>query len=121
VTASAVDTKKKGSRGVLDISPDKVLVVLVIALLVLGPSRLLEVARGLGRARAQLRRLTSGLPPQTAKIMRDPHGALIDALVEPRQVIADAVDMSRRAMSGDVDRLGSTESRPTDPSDEEVR
>jgi Sec-independent protein translocase protein TatA len=105
---------------VLDISPDKVLVVLVIALSVLGPSRLLEVARGLGRARAQLHRLTNGLPPQTAKIMRDPRGALIDALAEPRQVIVDAAKMSTQAMSGDVNCRQSTEGRGADPGDEGV-
>ena len=102
----------------LDISPDKILVVLVIALLVLGPSRLLEVAHGLGRARAQLRRLTSGLPPQAARIIRDPRGAVIDALVEPRQVIADAVDMSRQAMSGALDGPGSADASDPAASEE---
>ena len=105
----------------IDISPDKVLIVLVIALLVLGPSRLVEVAHGLGRARAQLRRLTSGLPPQTTKMIRDPRGALIDALVEPRQVIADAAEMSRQAMNDAAGGLGSTESRGPSMTEDGVR
>ncbi len=39
----------------------EILVVLVVALLVLGPSRLPEAARSLGRALGEFRRVTSGL------------------------------------------------------------
>jgi hypothetical protein len=46
---------------------------------------------------------------------------LIDALVEPRQVIADAVEMSRQAMSDAADGLGSTESRDPGMSEDGVR
>lgn len=63
-----------------DISPDKILIVLFIALVVLGPARLTEAARGLGRARARLRQLSEGLPPDTAKLIRDPRRALFDAV-----------------------------------------
>ena len=39
----------------------ELLVILVVALIVLGPKRLPEAARGLGRALAELRRTTSGI------------------------------------------------------------
>ncbi len=39
----------------------EVAVILVVALIVLGPKRLPEVARGLGKALAELRKATSGL------------------------------------------------------------
>jgi Tat protein translocase TatB subunit len=43
------------------IGTPELLVILVVALIVLGPERLPEVARMLGRAMAELRRATSGL------------------------------------------------------------
>lgn len=39
----------------------ELLVILVVALIVLGPKHLPEAARGLGRALAELRRTTSGI------------------------------------------------------------
>ena len=46
-------------------------VILVIALLVLGPKRLPEVAKGLGKALAELRRATSGISEEleNARVM----------------------------------------------------
>jgi Sec-independent protein translocase protein TatA len=81
-----------------DISPEKLVVFLVIALVVLGPGRLSEAARALGRLRAQLRQLTSALPPETVKVIRDPRSALLDAIAEPRQTIADAADAVRQSV-----------------------
>ena len=43
------------------IGPAEILVVLVVALIVLGPSRLPEAARSVGKAMAELRRVTSGV------------------------------------------------------------
>jgi sec-independent protein translocase protein TatB len=53
------------------IGTPELLVILVVALIVLGPERLPEVARMLGRAMAELRRATSGLTDElhNAKIM----------------------------------------------------
>jgi Sec-independent protein translocase protein TatA len=83
----------------LDISPDKIVVFLVIAFVVLGPGRLGEVARALGRARAHLRQLTSGLPPDAAKLIRDPRRALLDVLDEPQQVMEDAMGAIKEAIA----------------------
>ena len=69
----------------IDLSPEKLFVVLFVAMLVLGPGRLGEFARGLGRARAHLRRLSSGLPPEAIRLVRDPRSALLEALQEPRE------------------------------------
>jgi Sec-independent protein translocase protein TatA len=66
-----------------DIGPEKLFVVLFVAMLVLGPSRLGEVARGLGKARAHLKNLSGALPPEAVKVMRDPRSALQDVLEEP--------------------------------------
>ena len=43
------------------IGPAEILVVLVVALIVLGPARLPEAARSMGKAIAELRRVTSGV------------------------------------------------------------
>ena len=43
------------------IGPAEILVVLVVALIVLGPTRLPEAARSLGKALAELKRVTSGV------------------------------------------------------------
>ncbi|HEX7408924.1 MAG TPA: Sec-independent protein translocase protein TatB [Candidatus Binatia bacterium] len=53
------------------IGTPELLVILVVALIVLGPERLPEVARVLGRAMAELRRATSGLTDElhNAKIL----------------------------------------------------
>jgi Tat protein translocase TatB subunit len=53
------------------IGTPELLVILVVALIVLGPERLPEVARTLGKGLAELRRATSGLTDeiQNAKIL----------------------------------------------------
>lgn len=74
-----------------DLSPDKLIVVFVIALFVLGPDRLPHVARSLARARSEIRRLSGGLGPETVRVIRDPRRALIDALGEPDRVVSEAL------------------------------
>ena len=51
----------------------ELVVTLVVALIVLGPKRLPEAARGLGKAFAELRRATSGITEEldNAQIMLD--------------------------------------------------
>ncbi|MCL2394563.1 MAG: twin-arginine translocase TatA/TatE family subunit [Acidimicrobiaceae bacterium] len=82
-----------------DISPEKIVIVLIIALVVLGPGRLSDSARALGRARAQLRAWTAALPPDTANLVRNPRGALLDVLAEPRQVMADTAEAARQSVT----------------------
>lgn len=51
----------------------ELVVILVVALIVLGPKRLPEAARGLGKAFAELRRATSGVTEEldNAQVMLD--------------------------------------------------
>ncbi|MFQ5665085.1 MAG: Sec-independent protein translocase protein TatB [Candidatus Binatia bacterium] len=53
------------------IGTPELLVILVVALVVLGPKRLPEVARALGKGLAELRRATSGLTDElhSARVM----------------------------------------------------
>jgi sec-independent protein translocase protein TatB len=60
---------------VVDLSPAKILVVLVVALVVLGPDRLPRVARQAGRLVGDLRKLREGLNAEVREAFGDP-GAL---------------------------------------------
>src|SRR5438046_2432404 len=73
------------------IGTPELLVILVVALIVLGPERLPEVARALGKGLAELRRATSGLTDelQNAKILLEEE-AQKAARRPPAQVVAVA-------------------------------
>jgi Sec-independent protein translocase protein TatA len=84
---------------VFDISPEKLLFLLIIALTVLGPERIPHVARSLGKARSEIRRLTSGVHPDAMQALRNPRGALLDAVTEPRRAVAEALSEPRLALA----------------------
>jgi len=50
----------------------ELLVVLVVALVVLGPTRLPEAARQVGKAMAELRRMNAGLQAEVRDAFNDP-------------------------------------------------
>ncbi|HUP85489.1 MAG TPA: Sec-independent protein translocase protein TatB [Acidimicrobiales bacterium] len=50
----------------------EILVILVVALLVLGPERLPEAARQVGRAVAEMRRMSSGFQAEIRDAMQTP-------------------------------------------------
>jgi Sec-independent protein translocase protein TatA len=84
---------------VLDISPEKLLVVVAIALAVLGPEGIPRVARGLAKARVEIRRLTADVPPDALQAITNPRGALVDAVSGPRQAVTEAVSQPRLALA----------------------
>jgi sec-independent protein translocase protein TatB len=71
---------------VLDLSPEKLLVLAVIALMVLGPNRLPAAARSLGRLLGQLRAMSASLQTEVRDVLHEPHEALTNALDELRPV-----------------------------------
>jgi Tat protein translocase TatB subunit len=79
---------------VFNVGPEKLLLLLVIALVVLGPKRLPDAARSLGRAVGELRRLTG-------HIQEEVH----DALADPRDALTSAVGDLRREL-GELNTLG---------------
>ena len=83
----------------LDISPEKLLVVIAIALAVLGPEGIPRVARGLAKARTEIRRLTADVPPDAMQVLTNPRGALLDAVSGPRQAVSEAVSQPRLALA----------------------
>ncbi|MDP9419597.1 MAG: Sec-independent protein translocase protein TatB [Actinomycetota bacterium] len=56
----------------LNIGPAELMVILVIALLVLGPNKLPDAARQVGRALGELRRLSSGFQAEMRDALREP-------------------------------------------------
>lgn len=54
------------------IGAPEILVVLVVALLVLGPNRLPEAARQVGRAMAEMRRMSAGFQAEMRDAMQTP-------------------------------------------------
>ena len=50
----------------------EILVILVVALIVLGPHRLPEAARQVGRAVAELRRMSSGMQAELRDVLNPP-------------------------------------------------
>lgn len=68
----------------LDLSPDKLLMLAVVALVVLGPNRLPGAARSLGRMVGQLRAMSSSLQSEVREALHDPEDALTSAVTEFR-------------------------------------
>jgi sec-independent protein translocase protein TatB len=61
------------------IGPEKIIVVLVIALIVLGPERLPQVARQAGRAYREFRRVTSGFEAEVRDALQEPMRAFSES------------------------------------------
>ncbi len=78
----------------MNLDPDKLVVLFVIALLVLGPKRMPEVARTAGRWMAEVRKYTSAIQGELHGVMGEPlkqTSALRDefrsAMAEPRAAL----------------------------------
>jgi sec-independent protein translocase protein TatA len=54
---------------VLNVGPAELMVILVVALLVLGPKKLPEAARQMGRAISEFRRVTAGLQDEVRGVL----------------------------------------------------
>jgi sec-independent protein translocase protein TatB len=80
---------------VLNFSPEKLLLVGIIALIVLGPQRLPQAARTLGRFMAQVRHLSESFQHEV-------HGALHDPVDSMRSVARDFHPASVRQIVRDT-------------------
>ncbi|CAN5546023.1 hypothetical protein BH18ACT1_BH18ACT1_10870 [soil metagenome] len=74
----------------LNLGPLEVLLILVVALLVLGPTKLPEAARQAGRAIGELRRMTSGVQAELRDALQEP----LDGRPAVKPVSAELPDTS---------------------------
>jgi Tat protein translocase TatB subunit len=66
----------------MDLSPEKILLVGLIALMVLGPERLPHAARTAGKMLAELRRLSASVQHEVTNAIAEPRDALGQAAAE---------------------------------------
>lgn len=64
----------------MNLDPEKLLVLFVIALLVLGPNRLPQAARSFGKALAEVRRYTSSFRAEVDQVLAEPRAMVQSAL-----------------------------------------
>jgi sec-independent protein translocase protein TatB len=80
----------------VNLDPEKVVVLFGIALLVLGPNRLPQVARSLGKGLAEVRKYTSSF-----------HSQVDDVVAGPRAIVESAVQHESEMRAG-LERIGRT-------------
>jgi len=66
----------------VNLDPEKLVVLFVIALLVLGPNRLPQAARTLGRGLAEVRKYTSGFQAEVNQVLAEPRRVMDAAMRE---------------------------------------
>jgi sec-independent protein translocase protein TatB len=93
-----------------DLSPDKLLVLLALGLVVLGPNRLPVAARALATGLSQARRLAHGLSQPVQESLGDPHQMVHGILADLRTAVSEPV----RQLASDVGD-GPRASRPETP------
>jgi sec-independent protein translocase protein TatB len=91
----------------VNLDPEKLIVVFVIAMLVLGPKRLPEAARTAGRWLAEVRKYTSGFQNEFRDLLAEPRqqtSALRDelnnAFAEPRRALEAGAREVQAAANG---------------------
>jgi sec-independent protein translocase protein TatB len=90
-----------------DLSPDKLLVLLALGLVVLGPNRLPVAARALATGLSQARRLAHGLTQPVQESLGEPRQAVDGILADLRTAVREPL----RQLTSDV-RDGRVASRP---------
>jgi sec-independent protein translocase protein TatB len=91
---------------VFNLSGGEILVILVLALIVIGPEKLPDAIRKAGRAYAELRKMSAGFQSE-----------LQDNLGEPLRAVQDTVNMMRTDFQSVVNTVaGALDPTPTTPS-----
>ncbi len=96
-----------------NVGPEKLILLFVIALIVLGPNKLPEAARTMGRALAEFRRISGGLQSEVREALSDPKDALSAAVADVRQELGAVREgLGGYGLSGGV---GTTPGTPAGP------
>jgi sec-independent protein translocase protein TatB len=94
---------------VFDLSPDKILVLGILALVVLGPKRLPEAARSAGRFLSQLRHMSASFQSEMRDAMGDPTQGFSSVITELRPAEV------RRSVRQAINPIANPEPRITPP------
>ena len=107
---------------ILGVGPAELLLIFVIALIVFGPGKLPELARTLGKAVRELRRMSLEVTAEFAKELRDVE-AITEEVKETTEAIKQAVDIKSTLVESVEPVLPSTDSghRSAGESEEEPR
>ncbi len=95
-------------------SPEKLVLVAIIALVVLGPNRLPQAARNLGRFMAQMRHMSSSFHDEVRGAMSEPMDAFNSAMGDFRP--QDVPRSVRQAITDTLTPPSSPSSTPSTPS-----
>jgi sec-independent protein translocase protein TatB len=89
---------------VFNVGPEKLLLLFVIALLVLGPTKLPDAARQLGKALGEFRKVSGRLQDEVRDALADPKDALSAAVSDLRKEFPEvgAFGLGGLAMSAPV-------------------
>jgi sec-independent protein translocase protein TatB len=93
----------------VNLDPEKLLVLFVIAMLILGPTRLPEAARTMGRWMAELRKYTSGFQSEFNNLLAEPREHTSALREEFRNVLAEpraALEAGAREAQSAVNAAG---------------
>jgi sec-independent protein translocase protein TatB len=111
---------------VFDLSPEKIFILGILALVVLGPNRLPHAARTMGRVVGQLRSMSSSLQTEVREAMGEPGDAITAAIGEfrpsevrrsVRQAVSSTLAPPTRAASADAAPPQSAAGPPAGPDD----
>jgi len=94
---------------ILGMGPAELLLIFVIALIVLGPGKLPEIARTLGKAVRELRRMSMEVTAEFAKELRDME-AISQEVKDTAQTIQQVADVKKTLMESVEPALLSAES-----------
>ena len=100
----------------LNVGTPELLLILLVALLVLGPTKLPDAARQVGRAVSELRRLSSGFQAELRDAMEVPTIERSPTpLAEPAPVLSDHEEMNAALAAAREEAIAAAEAEATAP------
>ncbi len=104
----------------LNFSPEKLILVAILALVVLGPHRLPQAARTLGRLVAEARRVSGSFQTEVREALTEPRDALSNAvgdlgLTDLRSSVRDTMTGAVSPFTAAINPSASAAVRPASP------
>jgi sec-independent protein translocase protein TatB len=106
---------------VFNLSGSEVIVLLLLALIVLGPERLPDAIRSFGRVYGQVRRMGEGFQQEMRSALEEPMRELRDTAELARRAVTEVPDLDDEADQMSPDRVGTDRSEEHDTNDPSPR